>query len=221
MQTSNPARQRAALLNTRSRQTRQVLLRAALGLWSEGDFDEAYESSTPADIARAAGVSKGTFYFHFASKDDVLLEMSAATVLSMIEEVDKGMSRSLPLLQLNRRVMTSMARRISKAPRAATLRVVAIGFGTQPTEGTPERPRVATAFEKIVRYGKDRGELDAKADVEDVAAMLTAVTMDGVLRWSARDRPPAWLRQALCRRTEIVIRGVGATEVPPGRQPAR
>src|SRR5579859_1987152 len=70
-----PPRQRAALVNSRSRETRQALIRAALRLWGEGDFDAAYEASTVADIARAAGVSKGTFYFHFASKEDILLEM--------------------------------------------------------------------------------------------------------------------------------------------------
>jgi AcrR family transcriptional regulator len=37
-------------------------MRAALGLWSQGNFDEAYEATTATDIARAAGVSRETFY---------------------------------------------------------------------------------------------------------------------------------------------------------------
>jgi hypothetical protein len=47
-------RKRATLVNTRSRDTRQSLVSAALRLWSEGDFGEAYEATTPAGIARAS-----------------------------------------------------------------------------------------------------------------------------------------------------------------------
>src|SRR5215469_17710803 len=83
-----PPRQRAALVNSRSRETRRALIRAALRLWGEDDFDAAYEASTAADIARAAGVSKGTFYFHFASKEDILLEMSSATAQAMIDQIE-------------------------------------------------------------------------------------------------------------------------------------
>src|SRR4029077_2174890 len=90
-------RQRAALVNTRSRETRQALTSAALGLWSEGDFDEAYEASTVADIARAAGVSKGTFYFHFANKAEVLREISSTTVQTMMDQIEKGARQDVPL----------------------------------------------------------------------------------------------------------------------------
>jgi AcrR family transcriptional regulator len=93
----SPPRQRAALLNARSRETRRALVRAALRLWGQGDFDVAYEASTVADIARAAGVSRGTFYFHFAGKEDILLEMSSATVQAMIDQIQAGMRRGIAL----------------------------------------------------------------------------------------------------------------------------
>ncbi len=50
-QAPSPPRQRAALRNGRSRETRRALVRAALGLWSQGDFDEAYEATTATCIA--------------------------------------------------------------------------------------------------------------------------------------------------------------------------
>ena len=40
-----------------------------------------------ADIARAAGMSKGTFYFHFANKEEILLEMAWATTRKLVEEL--------------------------------------------------------------------------------------------------------------------------------------
>jgi AcrR family transcriptional regulator len=208
-QTRTPPRQRATLVNARSRQTRRALILAALALWSDGDFDELYETSTAADIANAAGVSKGTFYFHFASKEEVLLELSLATVQAMIDDVDKGVRQGVPLQSLTVQVMTSMARRVARAPKAAALRAGALGVQSRLTQVTTARPRIGSAFEALIRHGKDRGELSAKVDVEDAAAMLSAVSIEAINRWGAGDRSVSWLRQALCRRAETVLRGLG------------
>ncbi|MGO8861303.1 MAG: TetR/AcrR family transcriptional regulator [Acidimicrobiales bacterium] len=221
LRTRIPPRQRATLVNARSRETRRALVRAALELWSEGDFDEAYETSTTADIARAAGVSKGTFYFHFASKQDLLLEMSSATVQAMIDEVDKGVRQGIPLQSLTPQVMSSMARRVARAPKAAALRAAALAFGSQLGHATPARPRLGVAFEALIRYGKDRGELNSKTDVEDAAAMLSAVTMEAINRWGAGNRGASWLRQTLCGRAEIVLRGLRTLGEPSGQSTER
>jgi len=203
-----PPRQRATLVNARSRETRRALIRAALRLWSDGDFDEAYEASTAADIARAAGVSKGTFWFHFASKEAVLLEMSSATVQAMIDQVEAGMRRGDPLPSLSEQVMTSMAQRVARAPKAAALRAGALGFTARAGEVALTGPRLAVAFESLVRYGTERGELSATVDVEEAAAMLTAVTMEAIIRWGAGDRSAPWLRQTLRDRVDVVLRGI-------------
>src|SRR5690242_13616896 len=67
---------RSSLVQERSRRTRQELVNAAVKLWTERGFENGVETTTVEEIARAAGVTKGTFYFHFAHKEDVLLEMS-------------------------------------------------------------------------------------------------------------------------------------------------
>src|SRR5712671_5661469 len=80
---------RSSLVQERSRRTRQELVNAAVQLWTERGFETGVESTTVEEIARAAGVTKGTFYFHFAHKEDVLLEMSITTgdaVKRIVEE---------------------------------------------------------------------------------------------------------------------------------------
>src|SRR3546814_3309226 len=52
---------RAALRQSRSQDTRRRLIRAALELWNERGFERAVDETTAEEIARAAGVSKGTF----------------------------------------------------------------------------------------------------------------------------------------------------------------
>jgi AcrR family transcriptional regulator len=51
--------------------TRAKLVEAALRLFSTS----GYEHATVDDISQAAGYSKGAYYFHFSTKDDVLLEL--------------------------------------------------------------------------------------------------------------------------------------------------
>jgi AcrR family transcriptional regulator len=53
------------------RLTRAKLVEAALELFSTS----GYEHATVDDISHAAGYSKGAYYFHFSTKDDMLLEL--------------------------------------------------------------------------------------------------------------------------------------------------
>jgi AcrR family transcriptional regulator len=51
--------------------TRARLIEAALNVFAFG----GYEHATVDDIAHAAGLSKGAFYFNFDSKDEILIEL--------------------------------------------------------------------------------------------------------------------------------------------------
>jgi AcrR family transcriptional regulator len=51
--------------------TRSKLIEAAQQLFSTS----GYEHATVDDISHAAGYSKGAYYFHFSTKDDILLEL--------------------------------------------------------------------------------------------------------------------------------------------------
>ena len=63
---SSDGPRRSSLVQERSRRTRQQLVNAAVKLWTERGFENGVETTTVEEIARAAGVTKGTFYFHFA-----------------------------------------------------------------------------------------------------------------------------------------------------------
>ena len=46
-----------------------------------------------AAIAAAVGVSRGTFYFHFPTKEHVLVEVERAEEVKIVESLDSGMPR--------------------------------------------------------------------------------------------------------------------------------
>src|SRR4051812_10366391 len=168
-----PTPRRSALSQSRSRETRRTLIRTALELWNERGFEAAFEETTAEEIARAAGVSKGTFYFHFAHKEDILLEMPWATAEIMIEEADAAMQRGEGTFDLVEHLMTSVARRVSKAPRAAVQRVTGHWARLAHSGTLPEEPRgFGEAFHTVLEYGRDRGDLPAAIEVDELASML-------------------------------------------------
>jgi AcrR family transcriptional regulator len=198
---------RSGLVQTRSRDTRRKLIDAALKMWDAGSFEEAFEATTVGAIAQAAGVSKATFYFHFANKQEILLEMAWATAGKMIEEADAGIRRGTPMLELVDQLMRSMARRVSRTPKALVFRVV--GEWSHLNPDVVARPAgVGVGFEAVIRYGQDCGTLPARLDVYELAALLHAATLDALVRWSASTQSAVVLRENLCLRAEIVLRGV-------------
>lgn len=199
---------RSALLQTRSQETRRKLIRTALDLWNARGFDEAFETTTAEEIARAAGVSKGTFYFHFAHKEDILLEMSWATAEVMAEEADAAMGRAESTHDLVDGLMTSLARRVGRAPRPAVLRVMAhLARSTRPVDEPMILRGFGEVFQRVVGYACGRGELPPHVEVDEVAALLQAATMDALVGWAATDQSAPALAATLCRRADVILSG--------------
>lgn len=205
------APRRSALAQTRSRNTRRALIRTALELWNERGFESSFEEISAEDIARAAGVSKGTFYFHFARKDDILLEMPWATAEIMIAEAESGIARGDRTSDLIEALMTSLARRVGRAPRGALLRVVG-HWSRIAYNGTPGRAGgFGAAFEAVGQYATSRGDLPRDVEVPELAALLQAATMEALVSWAASQETEDQLRQRLCRRADVILCGVAVS----------
>src|SRR4029450_10685522 len=80
---------RSGLVQERSRRTRQQLVNAAVKLWTERGFETGIEETTAKGVVQAAGVPKGPFYFRFAHKEHILLEVGWGTSESMFKDATK------------------------------------------------------------------------------------------------------------------------------------
>ena len=207
------APRRSALTQARSRNTRRTLIRTALELWNERGFESSFEEITAEEIARAAGVSKGTFYFHFARKDDLLLEMPWATAEIMIAEAQAAMERGERTSDLIEQLMTSLAQRVSRAPRGALLRVIGYWSSSLHSESVSvsQAHGFGEAFEAVGHYAITRGDLPRDVEVSEFAALLQVATMDALVGWSATDQSTADLRRRLCRRADVILAGVAVS----------
>jgi AcrR family transcriptional regulator len=203
-----PARRRSGLLQTRSRQTRQQLVRAALDLWTERGFETGIDETTVEEIVRAAGVTKGTFYFHFAHKEEILLEMGWDTAAVANEEARRCLAAGRSLDDALARVMAILSRHVRAAPPQAVGKAVT-EFRRSPRRdtGAPGRPEFAQGFEALFIYGQEQGELPADIDPAEMAQMLQALVMDSILDWAAGSTD---LGPALRRRSSLVLAGLRA-----------
>src|SRR2546421_4014524 len=122
--TNGDGPRRSSLVQERSRRTRQELVNAAVKLWTERGFENGVESTTVEEIARAAGVTKGTFYFHFAHKEDVLLEMSITTGDAATELARRASEAGATIDDIVEVSFKEMARRTERLPRAAIARTI-------------------------------------------------------------------------------------------------
>lgn len=50
---------------------------------------DGFEAARVDDVAKAAGVSHGTFYFHFATKDEVLIQCLRASEVRVVAAIDQ------------------------------------------------------------------------------------------------------------------------------------
>jgi AcrR family transcriptional regulator len=73
-------------------ETREELLRAAVRLFSRN----GYHATSVQQITAAANVSKGAFYYHFETKDDVLIAVHEMFIDSELRATRQIVERGLP-----------------------------------------------------------------------------------------------------------------------------
>jgi AcrR family transcriptional regulator len=181
---------------------------AALELWTDRGFERGVEDTTVTEIAQAAGVTKSTFYFHFAHKEDILLELGWGTASAVDADVRHAIARGLPPAQILKLALATIARRVERVPPAAVRRALREFYGPpRPGVGTGEHFGMRRGFEQYVRYAQSHGELAAGIDAQLLATIMEGLTTDALGAWLAGD---AALRPLLTYRINVAIRGADA-----------
>jgi AcrR family transcriptional regulator len=147
-------------------QTRERLLGAAVAEFKRSGLAAADVGA----IVAAAGVAHGTFFFHFPTKEHVLLELERREEERIAKQlsryVDSG--RDLPsVLEETVRLVVGLERRLGAALFKDFL---ALHFSqTRPADERNEHPVIVTVAKEI-EQARERGEVDT-----DVTAMNSAV----------------------------------------------
>jgi AcrR family transcriptional regulator len=149
--------------------TRERLLRAAQELIEEG----GYAGASVAQVAERAGVAAGTLYRHFASKEDLFVEVFRA-VCSGEERAMRAASAELASAGAAERleeVLATFAERALRNPRLAWALIAEPVDPLVDAERLAYRERYAAVIAEGLRAGIEAGELPEQ-NVELTAAAL-------------------------------------------------
>jgi len=143
-------------------QTRERLLGAALAEFKRAGMAAA----DTAAIVSAAGVAHGTFFFHFPTKEHVLLELERREEERIATELNRFFARPHSVrdtLAETLRVLVKLERRLGNRLFKDFL---ALHFSTSrpPTEEWTYHPVIVAVIEELQR-ARDRGEIPAEVDV--------------------------------------------------------
>jgi AcrR family transcriptional regulator len=189
--------------------TRDHLYATALQLFEE----RGYQSVSIDDIVRATGVARGTFYFHFARKDDLLLEMirrSDQHIVGKMETVVPGRPLREALLATTDGFADVWTDRRPLLPHAGAVALRRIAEVEAEREREPLRIHLVRHVEAAVKAGELRAALPAQmlADVFllDVFAALMA--------WAILPAPAPALRVVLAAVIDLFLHGARGAPAP-------
>jgi AcrR family transcriptional regulator len=159
------------------------------------------------DIASAAGVSRGSFYFHFPTKEHVLLERMRETeevICDALDEVpvDVPVSDVLRVLNEQLTAVWEPDPRLLPDVTGAGLRLAASAMDDR--EATRLRHVLATRF----RAAADRGEMAPRIPPETLSDLYLANLLAALLAWYGNQALP--LRAMLDAVTHLFWNGARA-----------
>ena len=163
--------------SAKSTRTRARLMVAGFELFAQ----QGYEQTTVAQIAKAAGVTEMTFYRHFGSKDQLLIDDPYDPLI--VKAIGEQPTALPPLVRTVRGIRLAWRRLPigNDDPVRERVAMVAATPSLLPTMRASTSATEAAIAEQLVADGVDPTE----AAVAAAAAM--AALMTGLMRWAVTD----------------------------------
>jgi len=199
---------------TRSENTRLHLVRSAAELFDRNGFAGA----TLEDVSRAAGVTKGAFYFHFSSKDELggaIQEEARALLHAAVFRAGSQRLAVQSLVDLTH----ELAGWLEHEP------VVRASFRTAREHGHRGKPFLdfhtdwLATVETLLTRARGTGELREEVDVDHAATLVLAVSTGVEMLWWAGIRRGS-IRESLAGMWRLALPGLvfphRLSEIDPG-----
>lgn len=154
------------------------LLEAALTLFVEKGF----AATRSEEVAKAAGVSKGTLYLYFPSKEELLKAVIQHFLGTEIETgIQEAAAADGPVAEVMEKLLVNWWTRIYEGPASGVFKLVITEVRNFPEIGEFWVERVVAPGQAIVsgliQRGIDRGEFE----VDDIACAVHSILMPMIL----------------------------------------
>lgn len=168
--TGAPAAPQNARVRKRS-ETRERLFEVALR-----EFRDVGVAAAQIDrIAKAAGVARGTFYFHFATKDDVLVELARRINVRVARRVAVLGDSQPTIHELLLRVNDAIMDEHSRVGEVELLGDMLSLYVRRPLDVQDPSHNVASLADELARHlrlASDQGELQSSLSPEQIAIVI-------------------------------------------------
>jgi AcrR family transcriptional regulator len=186
---------------------RERVLDSAVDLFAK----QGYDGTSVAQVIAQAGVAKGGFYHHFASKEALLSEVYGDLISRQLTALDEILARKDPPADTLRALIIDLVESTaSSAQRALVFWRELNKLGNERTEEYRRaRRRYHDAVQRLIRHGQASGAFAAVASPEIVTFTIFGVINELPLwyRPSGRKRPA----QIAAELADFVLAGLGAS----------
>jgi AcrR family transcriptional regulator len=200
---------------SRSENTRLHLVRSAAVLFDRNGFAGA----TLEDVSRSAGVTKGAFYFHFSSKDELGGAIQAEACALLRSAVYRLVNDEVSALQAMVDLTHELAGWLEDEP------IVRASFRTARECGHRGGPFLdiysdwLSSVETLLVTAEENGELRTGVNVRHAATLVLTVCAGVEMVWWAGVRQGG-IRDALAGMWELMLPGIARSSLVSALYPA-
>ena len=192
--------------------TRKEILEAAKKLF----LSKGYDETSIDDIVLAADLAKGTFYYHFESKEELLVALQEAILSKAVDSVRGKLAKGGSPLKLLIEFIAEAAHWTEENPdfARAIFRQKSARF-TQAGPGGAMRKDCSKEFPQnslpglvidLLKQAQKAGEIRSDIDTSELAGLVMPVIMHAKARWlfTGEGSLPALME----RRLKLLIEGL-------------
>lgn len=166
----------------RREETRERLLEAATSVFAQHGFDR----STVDEVVREAGFSKGAFYVHFESKEDLFWAMLEERIDRQHDAFKKAVDHAQPVAENVRTILHAVFDLVEEDQFWGSL---FMEFGAHAARNEKVRERLAGLYDRwrellvlMLTAGREAGRIRSDIDVEFTTTILIAAVEGAVIQ---------------------------------------
>ncbi len=194
----------------KKRQKRERLLDASLKLFRE----KGYEQTKVADITRAAGVAKGTFFNYFPTKERVLLALGE----QMLGKLGQVSANDIFQQKTTRGKVKAMFHALASGLDSDRELVKEMVYRGLRLPDLVDNSRAQLDFRAmlvlLIEQGKRKNEIIAATDAPFVADALYTLYFQQIVLWCSKDFQTS-LPEQLDRMTDLIFDGISQPQLQP------
>ena len=162
--------------------TKDKISEAALSLFQE----KGYGNVSVSDICRACNITRGTFYYHFKSKDDTLYDIYEPSHEIVLHDLKKILNKDSYIEQFYNLHSIYLQRNLDIGPQITKL--IIKRYIDKSAEVTSSQFDVTyDLYVSLINKAQDAGEILSKVPAEILGETAVHITYSLVLKWCSMD----------------------------------